>query len=60
MRNLAVIICDVVATPDSSRPVYNFNDVHNINMTIFKARGGSGCHVVAIGRVDRMLATPRC
>jgi hypothetical protein len=60
MRTLAVRFCNVVATPDYSRPQCNLN-LYNFNMTIYKARGGSVCHVVAIGRVvRRRLATPWC
>jgi hypothetical protein len=36
MRNLALIICNVVATPDYSRPRCNVN-LYNFNMTISKA-----------------------
>jgi hypothetical protein len=52
MRNLAVKICNVVATPDYSRPLCSLS-LYNFNMTIYKTGGGSVCHVVAIGRVDR-------
>jgi hypothetical protein len=60
MRNLAVRTCNVVATPDYSRPQCNLN-LFNFNMTIYNAGGGSVCHVVAIERVvHRRLSTPRC
>jgi hypothetical protein len=60
MRNLAVRICNVVVTPDYSRPRCNLN-LYNLNVAIYKAGGGSVCHVVAIGRVvRRRLSTPRC
>jgi hypothetical protein len=60
MRTLAVRICNVVATPDYSCPPCKLN-LYNFNMTIYKAMGGSVCHVVAIGRiVCRRLSTPRC
>jgi hypothetical protein len=49
MRNLATKICNVVATLDYSRPRCNLN-LYNFSMTIYKAGGGSVCHVVAIGR----------
>jgi hypothetical protein len=35
IRNLAVRICNVVATPDYSRPQCNLN-LYNFNMTIYK------------------------
>jgi hypothetical protein len=38
MRNLAVIICNVVATPDYSRPQCNLS-LYNFNITIYKAGG---------------------
>jgi hypothetical protein len=60
MRTLTVRICNVVATPDYSRPQCYLN-LYDFNMTIYKAGGGSVCHVVAIGRVvRRRLSTPRC
>jgi hypothetical protein len=58
MRNLAVRICNVVGTPDYSRPQCGSN-LYNINMTIYKVGGGSVCHVFAIERVDHQLATLR-
>jgi hypothetical protein len=57
MRNLAFRICNVMATPDYFRPQCNLN-FHNFNITIYKARGGSVCHVVAIGRVVRRGCPP--
>jgi hypothetical protein len=60
MRILAVRVCNVVATPDYSRPHCNLN-LDNFNMTIYKEGGGAVCHVVAIGRaVRRRLSIPRC
>jgi hypothetical protein len=56
MRNLAVRTCNLVATPDYSRPQSNLNH-YDINKAIYKARRGSVCHVVAIGRVGRRLAS---
>jgi hypothetical protein len=59
MRNLAVRICNVVATLDYSHIYFNLN-LCNLNVTIYKVGGGSVCHVVVIRRVDRRLATSKC
>jgi hypothetical protein len=57
MRNLAVRICNVVATPDYSRPQCNLN-LSNFNMTIYKARGAPLTTFSPLGGVDcRRLST---
>jgi hypothetical protein len=43
MRNLAVRICNVVATPDYSRPQCNLN-LYNFNMTIYYTKKATAYH----------------
>jgi hypothetical protein len=59
MRNISVRVCNVVVTPDFSRPLCSLK-LYNINLTIYKAGGGSVSDIVVIGLVDRRLATPWC
>jgi hypothetical protein len=55
---IVVRFCNVVATSEYSRPQCNVN-LYNNQYDHLQSMGGL-CYVVAIGRVDRRMATPWC